>query len=74
MLRFDRKQNSVNQLSFEKKIVMRVEKLKMDTIINFKSREALKINLTQDVKKVKGLLTICTSQTLNIFFNFFIEG
>ena len=52
----------------EKKIVMRVEKLKMDTIINFKSREALKINLTQDVKKVKGLLTICTSQTLNIFF------
>lgn len=47
---------------------MRVEKLRMDKIINFKPREALNINPTQDVKKVKGPFTIHTSQALlNIF-------
>lgn len=47
---------------------MRVEKLRMDTIINFKPKEALNINPKQDVKeKVKGPFTICNSQTLNIF-------
>lgn len=47
---------------------MRVEKLRMDTIINFKPKEALNINPKQDVKeKVKGPFTICNSQNLNIF-------
>lgn len=48
---------------------MRVEKLRMDTIVNFKPKEALNINPKQDVKeKVKGPFTILkTSQTLNIF-------
>lgn len=49
---------------------MGVEKLRMDTIINFKPKEALNINPKQDVKeKAKGPFIICNSQTLfNIFF------
>jgi len=41
----------------------------MDAIINFKPKEALNINPTQDVKeKVKDnmYLVTCTSQTLNV--------
>lgn len=48
------------------RIVMRVETLRMDTIISFKPREASNINPMQDVKKVRGPFIICTSQTLNI--------